>query len=526
VVLELIPIRRALLSVTDKSGLVDLARDLAARGVELLSTGGTAAVLREAGLVVVDVASVTGSPEMFDGRVKTLHPTIHGGILADRDNPEHREDVVRHGISGIDLVVVNLYAFEATTARAGITPGEAIEAIDVGGPTMIRAAAKNHRHVVVVTSPARYDDLRAALAGHDGAIPRPMARELAGEAFARTAAYDTAIAAYFARVEPASPGAPDRLLLELKKVEDLRYGDNPHQPAALYAGGNGAAGGADLTRVHRLHGKEMSYTNWLDLDRAVRILFEFDDPTVAIIKHASPCGVGFGPSIEAAWHRAFRADPLSAFGGIVGLNRTCDAGTATKISEQFIELVAAPGFTPEAVATLTRKKNIRIIDLGDLLSHPPTEETLLRPVLGGYLRQASDPIGDLGPPHVVTHRHPTDDEKASLIKAWRLVKHVRSNAIVLSDRDGSVGLGGGQTSRVDAVDDAIRKAARGVGLSPQTVVASDAFFPFRDSIDALHAAGIRAVIQPGGSVRDAEVIDACDEYDISMLFTGQRAFLH
>ncbi len=524
--MELIPIRRALLSVTDKSGLVELAVDLVARGVTILSTGGTAATLRAAGLPVMDVALVTGSPEMFDGRVKTLHPTIHGGILADRDDPAHRDDAARHGITGIDLVVVNLYAFEATTARADIAEVEAIESIDVGGPTMIRAAAKNHRHVVVVTDPNRYDSIRAALARHDGAIPREMARELAGEAFARTAAYDTAIASWFARVESNAPGAPDRLLLNLSKVDDLRYGDNPHQPAALYAGGHGSAGAADLTRVQRLHGKEMSYTNWLDLDRAIRILLEFDEPTVAIIKHASPCGVGFGSSIAAAWRRAWNADPLSAFGGIVGLNRPCDAATATAIADQFIELVAAPGFEPDALTILTRKKNIRLIELGDLLSCPPTVEAMLRPILGGYLRQASDPRGVPESLRVVTRRRPTDDEETALSAAWRLVKHVRSNAIVLANRSGSVGLGGGQTSRVDAVDDAIRKAVRGVGLSPDTVLASDAFFPFRDSIDALHAAGIRAVIQPGGSVRDAEVIAACDEFEITMLFTNQRAFLH
>jgi len=523
---ELIPIRRALLSVTDKSGIVELAGDLAARGVTILSTGGTAAALRAAGLPVIDVATVTGSPEMFDGRVKTLHPAIHGGILADRDNPAHRQDATRHGITGIDLVVVNLYAFESTTARPDITEAEAIEAIDVGGPTMIRAAAKNCRHVVVVTDPARYESIRAALARHDGAIPRDLSRQLAAEAFARTAAYDAAIATWFDRAGTEPVGAPDTIRLHLAKVEDLRYGDNPHQPAALYAGGHGPAGGADLTRVHRLHGKEMSYTNWLDLDRAVRILFEFDDPTVSIIKHASPCGVGFGSTIEAAWQRAWDADPLSAFGGIVSLNRSCDVATARGIADQFIEVVAAPGFEPEALATLTRKKNIRLIDLGDRLQRGPVGEMLLRPILGGYLRQASDPTGVPGTLRVVTRRQPTDDERRTLLNSWRLVKHVRSNAIVLLNPSGSVGLGGGQTSRVDAVEDAIRKAARGVGLSADTVLASDAFFPFRDSIDALQAAGIRAVIQPGGSVRDAEVIQACDDHDITMLFTGQRAFLH
>jgi phosphoribosylaminoimidazolecarboxamide formyltransferase/IMP cyclohydrolase len=520
---ELIPIRRALLSVTDKAGLPELARALADRGITLLSTGGTAAALRSAGLAVVDVAEVTGSPEMFDGRVKTLHPRVHGGILADRDRAGHREDLERHGIDPIDLVIVNLYAFEATTARPGITDAEAIEAIDVGGPTMIRAAAKNHRHVVVVTDPAQYGELLAALAAHHGAVPRELSREFARRAFARTAAYDAAIAAYFA----GDGGATDtieRAALALEVVSPLRYGDNPHQPAALLRAPGGT--GPDLTRARQLHGKEMSYTNWLDLDRAVRLLAEFDAPAATVIKHASPCGVGFGATLDAACRRAWAGDPLSAFGGIVGLNRRCDAATAAGLAENFVELVAAPGFDDDALALLAKKKNIRLLDTTPVGGRPLPGEQLLRPILGGFLRQAADPVGFDGEMTVVTKRRPTDAEAAALRAAWLIVKHVHSNAIVLADATGSVGLGGGHTSRVDAVDDAIRKSARGVGIGPGTVLASDAFFPFRDSIDAARAAGIAAVVQPGGSLRDAEVIAAADEHGMAMLFTGRRAFLH
>jgi phosphoribosylaminoimidazolecarboxamide formyltransferase/IMP cyclohydrolase len=543
--IDRIPVRRALLSVTDKTGLVDLARALAARGVELLSTGGTAATLREAGLPVIDVAAVTGLPEMLDGRVKTLHPMIHGGLLADRDRDTHRADLERHGIAGIDLLIVNLYAFEATVARAGITPAEGVEKIDIGGPAMIRAASKNHRHVVVLTDPAQYGPVLAELVDAGG-VSRDTARRLAGAAFARTAAYDAAIADWFAAggagpvggeaAESAAPapadGAesavdfPERWTLSLAKQSDLRYGENPHQPAALYRAAGGGGGAPGLPDVAIRHGKEMSYTNWLDLDRAVRLLFEFDEPAAVVIKHAAPCGVGFGATIESAFARAWKADSLSGFGGIVGLTRPCDAATARLLAEPFLEIVAAPRFDDDAFQLLSKKKNVRLIEFGELLAHPPAHERLLRPIVGGWLAQAADPTGEAPEFRVVTRRAPTDLEARALRRAWRIVKHEPSNAIVLADDTGSVGLGGGQTSRVDAVEDAIRKAARGVGLGPGTVLASDAFFPFRDSIDAAHAAGIRAVIQPGGSVRDEETIAAADEHDMTMVFTGRRAFRH
>jgi phosphoribosylaminoimidazolecarboxamide formyltransferase/IMP cyclohydrolase len=540
-----ISVRRALLSVTDKTGLVDFARALAGRGVELLSTGGTARLLRDADVPVIDVAAVTGLPEMLDGRVKTLHPGVHGGLLADRDRDAHRADLERHGIGAIDLLVVNLYAFEATVATPGVTPAEGVEKIDIGGPAMIRAASKNHRHVVVLTDPRDYGAVLAELEAHGGVL-RATARRLAGAAFARTAAYDAAIAGWFAAggagemgevsggATPAtSPGSdggavafPDRWTLPLAKVADLRYGENPHQPAALYRAAGGGAGFPGLPDVVIRHGKEMSYTNWLDLDRAVRLLFEFDEPAAVVIKHAAPCGVGFGAAIAEAFARAWRADSLSGFGGIVGLTRPCDADTARLLAEPFLEIVAAPRFDDDAFPLLARKKNLRLIEFGDLLAHPPAGERLLRPIVGGWLAQAGDPTGGAPDFRVVTRRAPTAVEARALERAWRIVKHEPSNAIVLGDDSGSVGLGGGQTSRVDAVEDAIRKAARGVGIGPGTVLASDAFFPFRDSIDAAHVAGIRAVIQPGGSVRDAETIAAADEHDMTMVFTGRRAFRH
>lgn len=524
--MELIRVRRALLSVTDKQGLVEFARGLSSLGVEILSTGGTAVALRAAGLAVTDVATVTGSPEMLDGRVKTLHPRIHAGILADRDLPAHRADLESQGIDGIDLVAVNLYAFEEASARPGITIPEAIERIDVGGPSMIRAAAKNHRYVVVLTDPARYPEVLETLQ-RLGGVPRPLAAELARQAFHRTAAYDAAIAAWFdGTLPPAAeaPAFPARMALLLEKAADLRYGENPHQPGALYRP-PGAPRGVGAARQR--HGKELSYTNYLDLDAALRLLSEFDDPVAVVIKHLIPCGVGFGPDLESAWRRALAADPLSAFGGVVGLNRPCDAAAAAAMAGTFLEMIAAPSFSDEALAILERKKNLRLLEVdarGEGAASPG--EWALRGIRGACLAQRVDPPGAPAEFRVVTRRAPDEMETRALRVAWRIVKHVRSNAIVLADSSGSVGIGCGQTSRVDAAEDAVRKAARGVGILPGTVLASDAFFPFRDSIDAAHAAGIRAVIQPGGSVRDAESIEAADEHGMAMVFTSQRAFLH
>lgn len=531
--MELIPIRRALVSVTDKSGLVDFARDLAARGVELLSTGGTAAALREAGVAVRDVADVTGSPEMLSGRVKTLHPRIHGGILSDMDRPEHRADLEAHGIPPIDLVVVNLYAFEETVARADVTPGEAVEKIDIGGPAMIRAAAKNHRHRVVVTDPAHYARVRAALAEHDGSVPRPLARQLAAEAFARTAAYDAAIAEWLTAAttdapEGGAPGFPPRIRLELEKAHDLRYGENPHQPAALYLD-RSEPGGIGALVQH--HGRDLSYTNYLDVDAALRLLGEFQEPCAVVLKHANPCGVGFAVVPAQAYLRAFATDPLSTFGGIVGFNRPCDEDTASAIGDTFLEGILAPAFTAEALRILRRRKNIRLLESTAGPEPGPTGYVTaweLRRLRGGYLVQDRDPAGapPEGEERIVTRVSPTPAEQVSLRRAWQIVRHVKSNAILLMDAGGTVGIGCGQTSRVDAVTQAIEKARRGVGIGAGTVLASDAFFPFRDSVEVAAAAGIRAIIQPGGSVRDEETIAAADAAGLAMIFTGRRAFLH
>lgn len=528
--MELIRIQRALLSVTDKTGLVELARDLSDRGVELLSTGGTAAALREAGLVVRDVSQVTGSPEMLSGRVKSLHPRIHGGILADMDRPEHRADLDAHDIPPIDLVVITLYDFEATVARPETTVAEAVEKIDIGGPALIRAAAKNHRHRVVVTNPARYPELREALKAHDGGVPRELALRLAGEAFAHTAAYDAAIAEWFASppAPDVAPGFPARMRLNLDKVHDLRYGENPHQPAALYRGQNDRGGIGTLIQHH---GRELSFTNYLDLDAALRVLCEFTEPCAVVIKHANPCGVGFAAVPTQAYLRAFATDPLSTFGGIVGLNRPCDEDVASAIGDTFLEGLVAPGFTKGALRILERRKQIRLLEAPAEALHPTADRSTgweLRRLRGGYLVQDSDPAGapPEGTERLVTHEAPTPAELVSLRRAWQIVRHVKSNAILLMDAGGTVGIGCGQTSRVDSVTQAIDKARRGVGIGAGTVLASDAFFPFRDSVDAAAAAGIRAIIQPGGSVRDEETIAAANERGLAMIFTGRRAFLH
>jgi phosphoribosylaminoimidazolecarboxamide formyltransferase/IMP cyclohydrolase len=529
----MIPVRRALLSVTDKSGLVEFARGLAGLSIEILSTGGTAKTLRDAGLPVTDVAEVTGMNEMLDGRVKTLHPRVHGGILADRDRPGHRADMEREGIVPIDLVAINLYAFEATVARPDVTAAEAIEKIDIGGPAMIRAAAKNHRHVLVVTDPAQYASVLDALREYGGEAPAALGRTLAGEAFRKTAAYDAEITRWFDResiTTPARPPVPfpDRLELRLDKVKDLRYGENPHQPAALYLGSDRSRG---IGAARQFSGKEMSFTNYLDLDAALRLLDEFDEPVAVVVKHLNPCGVGFGATIAGAWARALAADPLSAFGGVVGLNRPCDEELAGVLSETFLEIIAAPAFSEAALAVLGKKKALRVIACPDAAAGPapaggseaPRD---IRHLKGGYLLQAGNPAGPPAGFEVVTKRQPTDVERDALLKAWRIVKRVKSNAIVIADGTGSIGIGCGATSRIDAVDDAVRKASRGVGLNAGAVLASDAFFPFRDSIDLASRSGIRAVIQPGGSVRDPESIAAADEHGMTMVFTGERAFLH
>ncbi len=516
-------IQRALISVSDKAGLVPLAGALAAHGAEILSTGGSARALREAGIAVTEVADHTGFPEILDGRVKTLVPQIHGGILGRRDLPAHVAQMEQHGIAPIDLVCVNLYPFEATVA-AGASAAECIENVDIGGPALIRAAAKNHDHVAVLTDPAQYDALLAELQEHGGTTHALRVR-LAGEAYARTAAYDAAIAAWFARDQ----AFPPRLTLSGTLRQTLRYGENPHQQAAFYV--NGTRPG--VASAIQVQGKELSYNNLNDTDAAFECVAEFDGPAVVIVKHANPCGVAVAGTTAAAWDLALRCDPTSAFGGIVALNRTLDAGTAERIAAIFTEVIIAPDADPDARAILARKKNLRLLLTGGL-PDPAAPGITVRSVSGGFLAQSRD-AGRVDPAalRVVTRRAPTATELADLVFAFRVCKHVKSNAIVYAKGAATVGIGAGQMSRVDSARIAGWKgaeAARAAGLDhPLTqgsVVASDAFFPFADGLQAAIAAGATAVIQPGGSVRDHEVIAAADAAGVAMVLTGMRHFRH
>jgi len=517
------PIRRALLSVSDKTDLIPLAQALHTHGAELLSTGGTAKILRAAGLPVTEVADHTGFPEILDGRVKTLVPQIHGGILARRDDPTHLAQMAQHAIAPIDLVCVNLYPFEATIA-AGAPDAECIENIDIGGPALIRAAAKNHDHVAILTTPAQYPALIEALA--KGGTTHPQRRQWAGEAYARTAAYDAAIATWFARNEPV----PTTLTLTATLRQTLRYGENPHQSAAFYLTKPPRPGIATATQTQ---GKELSYNNLNDTDAAYECVAEFTEPTIVIVKHANPCGVASAPTLAEAWDAALRCDPVSAFGGIVALNRELDAATAQRIATLFTEVIVAPGATAEAQAILARKKNLRLL-LAGTLPDPAAPGTTIRTVAGGLLTQSRD-NGRLTPQDLrtVTKRPPTQTELQDLLFAMRVAKHVKSNAIVYARNGATTGIGAGQMSRVDSARIAAWKgaeAARAAGLphpiTQGSVVASDAFFPFADGLEATIAAGATAVIQPGGSMRDAEVIAAADAAGIAMVFTGMRHFRH
>ncbi len=526
-----LPIRRALISVSDKAGLAPLGAALVAQGAEILSTGGSARALREAGIAVTEVADHTGFPEILDGRVKTLVPQIHGGILGRRDLPEHCAQMEQHGIAPIDLVCVNLYPFEATVA-AGAAPAECIENIDIGGPALIRAAAKNHDHVAILTDPAQYDALLAELAEHGGTT-QALRVSLAGEAYARTAAYDAAIAAWFARDQgfhqAFDPVFPARLTLSGTLRQTLRYGENPHQQAAFYV--NGARPG--IASATQAQGKELSYNNLNDTDAAFECVAEFDRPAVVIVKHANPCGVAVAATAAEAWDLALRCDPVSAFGGIVALNRTLDAATAERIAAIFTEVIIAPDADDAARAILARKKNLRLLLTGGL-PDPATPGLTFRSVSGGFLAQSRD-AGRVDPAalRVVTRRAPTATELADLIFAFRVCKHVKSNAIVYAKDAATVGIGAGQMSRVDSARIAAWKgaeAARAAGLegslTQRSVVASDAFFPFADGLQAAIAAGATAVIQPGGSIRDDEVIAAADAAGVAMVLTGMRHFRH
>ena len=519
------PIHRALLSVTDKTGLVEFAQVLAGFGVELISTGGTAAALRAAGLAVKDISDLTGFPEMLDGRVKTLHPLVHGGLLYIRGNAEHEAAVATHGIQPIDMVVVNLYAFEKTAAQPGVAFGHLIENIDIGGPSMVRSAAKNFEDVAIVTRVSDYPSLIEELKSNNGALTRATRWRLAKQAFSTTAAYDTAIANTLDQIaeapSPAAPAAgdadalPNTLRINLPLAQSLRYGENPHQRAALYSDGSGLG----IAGAIQLQGKELSFNNLVDLDACWELAQEFEEPAVIIVKHTNPCGAATGATILEAYRKALAADPVSAFGGVVGINRAVDGNAAAEIAKLFVEAIAAPAFTPEARQGFAAKKNLRLVEV-----HSAAPRPVVKHVSGGLLLQDADTArvteSEL---KVVTWRPPTAGELRSLLFAWRVAKHVKSNAIVYA-RDGqTIGVGAGQMSRVDAARFGAMKAVLPlVGC----VAASDAFFPFPDGLETVAQAGATAVIQPGGSVKDQDVIDAADRLGLAMVFTGIRHFRH
>lgn len=523
-------VTRALLSVSDKTGLIDFARALAGRGVALVSTGGTARAIKEAGIDVMDVADLTGFPEMMDGRIKTLHPRVHGGLLAIRQNPEHQAAMFAHSIQPIDLLVVNLYPFEATVA-AGKPHDDCIENIDIGGPAMIRAAAKNHADVAVVVDPADYEAVLSDLAETQGATTRTLRRRLAQKAYARTAAYDAAISNWFAG--ELALNVPGWRAIGGELAETMRYGENPHQSAAFYRSAPGRAG---VATARQLQGKQLSFNNINDTDAAFELVAEFDPArtcAVAIIKHANPCGVAEADSLGEAYEKALRCDPVSAFGGIVALNRTLDGEAAARIVEIFTEVIIAPDATPEAIAIVAAKKNLRLLVTG-ALPDPREVGLSVRTVAGGFLAQSRDnAVVDDMDLKVVTKRQPSERELADLRFAFRVAKHVKSNAIVYAKDGATVGVGAGQMSRVDSSRIAAWKAAEAAkaaglpeSLARGSVVASDAFFPFADGLLAAAEAGATAVIQPGGSMRDDEVIKAADDAGLAMVFTGHRHFRH
>ena len=516
-------VRRALISVSDKRGLIDLARCLGRFNCEILSTGGTAKTLRDAGVRVVEVADYTGFPEMLDGRVKTLHPRIHGGILARRDDPGHIDSLAQHDIPGIDLVVVNLYPFAQTVAR-GAQLDEAVENIDIGGPALVRSAAKNYRDVAVVTDPADYPQIIEELDASAGAIGLKLRFALAKKAFSHTAAYDSAISNYLTALdEHDAPGMfPQRLNLNFERVQTLRYGENPHQHAAFYRDLEPLPGA--LASYRQVQGKELSYNNIADADAAWECVKGFEQPACVIVKHANPCGVAIADTITEAYRRAFATDPTSAFGGIIAMNRELDVAAAEAVSSQFVEVLIAPKISRSAAELLERKPNIRVLEI-DLAAGANRWD--FKRVGGGLLLQSPD-IAAVGTADLrcVTRRQPTPHELADLVFAWRVAKFVKSNAIVYCGDGRTLGVGAGQMSRVDSARIAARKSVS-AGLSLHgSVVASDAFFPFRDGVDVLAEAGARAVVQPGGSMRDDEVIAAADEHGLAMVFTGIRHFRH
>ncbi|MCL2659194.1 MAG: bifunctional phosphoribosylaminoimidazolecarboxamide formyltransferase/IMP cyclohydrolase [Acidobacteriaceae bacterium] len=522
---DLRPVRRALLSVTDKSGLVEFAEALTSHGVELVSTGGTARALRDAGLAVRDISDLTGFPEMLDGRVKTLHPKVHGGILHVRGNPEHVQAVAEHGIEPVDMVVVNLYAFEKTAQKPGVAFGEVIENIDIGGPSMVRSAAKNFEDVAIVTSVKDYVSLAEELKQNGGSLSRSTRWRLAKQAFATTAAYDAAIATALESIKAPEGKLEfcDSLPSTLRVIDPLamtlRYGENPHQRAALYVDGSGKG----VAAGQQLQGKELSYNNLVDLDACWELASEFDETAVAIIKHTNPCGAATGATVLEAYQRALEADPVSAYGGVIGINREVDRAAAEEIAKLFVEAIVAPSFTKEALERFATKKNLRLIKID-----PANSPRVIKQVSGGMLVQDADRLriteADL---KVVTERKPSAEEMRALLFAWSVCKHVKSNAILYaryeSGHGQTVGVGAGQMSRVDSARFGAMKAVLPLAGS---VAASDAFFPFPDGLEEVAKAGAKAVIQPGGSVRDAEVIETANRLGVAMVFTGVRHFRH
>ncbi|WP_046213907.1 bifunctional phosphoribosylaminoimidazolecarboxamide formyltransferase/IMP cyclohydrolase [Paenibacillus wulumuqiensis] len=513
-------IKRALVSVSDKTGVVDFCRELSQLGVEIISTGGTKNLLADAGVPVIGISDVTGFPEILDGRVKTLHPAVHSGLLAVRDSEEHQQQMKDLELCYIDLVVVNLYPFQETISKPDVSYEDAIENIDIGGPTMLRSAAKNHAFVTVVVDAADYatilDEVRA-----DGDTTLDTRKQLAAKVFRHTAAYDSLISDYLSEV--LGNPVPERYTVTYEKIQDLRYGENPHQSAAFYRKPMAPAG--TLTTAEQLHGKELSYNNINDANAALQIVKEFNEPAVVAVKHMNPCGVGVGATIAEAYNKAYNADPTSIFGGIVAANRTIDAQTAQPLSEIFLEIVLAPDFTPEALEILTKKKNIRLLKMGEIAASAERKpQHIVTMVEGGMVMQDSDvhaiTEADL---KVVTDRAPSAEEMKQLLFGWKVVKHVKSNAIVLAADDMTVGVGAGQMNRVGAAKIAIEQAG---DKAKGAILASDAFFPMGDTVEAAARAGITAIIQPGGSVKDEESIKAANEHGIAMVFTGVRHFKH
>ena len=510
--------KRALISVFDKTGIVDFARSLDSMGWEIISTGGTSKKLKEEGIRVMDISDLTEFPECFDGRVKTLHPNVEGGILAIRDNDNHKKQMGELGIDPIDIVVCNLYPFKQTLLKPGVSHEEIIENIDIGGPTMIRAAAKNYKFVTVLTDPEDYRPVIEELQAK-GDTSAETKERLAAKVFIHTAHYDALIAGYFS--EKLNLKYPKTLTLTYEKKQDLRYGENPHQTAAFYASVKGTEG--TLPGSVQLHGKELSYNNIGDTDGALETLKEFEEPTIVAAKHANPCGVGSASTLAEAYRRAYEADPVSIFGGIVAANREIDAETAAEMAKTFLEVVVAPSFTQEALDILTKKKNIRLLQL-EHIGKKDQKASKAKTVLGGLLIQDLDTeLLHEAELKVVTDRQPTETEMRDLMFAWKVVKHTKSNGIAIAKNLCTTGVGPGQVSRIWALENAIRQGGDRI---PGSVMASDAFFPFSDCVEAAHKAGITAIIQPGGSVRDQESIDTANRYGIAMLFTGMRHFKH